>query len=577
MIFIPGFVRSPIVSSPRFHLAAALLAAAGLKVWLINSGAVPFNSDEAVVALMARHILQGELPVFFYGQAYMGSLDAFLIAAGFALFGEQVWVIRLVQSLLYLVLIACVFALGRAAFGRWQVGAAAAWLMAVPTVNVSLYTTISLGGYGEALLAGSLLLLIAFHIRRQAERRGLGSTFPWWCLWGFLSGLGFWSFGLSLVFTIPTFGYLAWLLSGTGREDRTATLRDQLIKSAKFLAVLIAGFFLGSFPLWFFAIQNGPAVLLFELRGGAIAGIEEAAGILVIGQHIMNLLLLGSTVILGMRPPWDAYWLALPMIPFVLVFWMTVAIHAFKNRPKNPYRVEKVTLGLVVLVLFFCFVFSPFGADPSGRYFLPLAVPFALFAADMILASKERLKGWVYGLLVFLLVFHAAGTWQSVAKNPPGLTSQFYAPTRLDHGYDEALIQFLRDQGETRGYTTYWVSYPLAFLSQEELIFVPALPYHLDFRYTARDNRYASYQKAVEQASSAAYITANHPALDAHLRQRFDSLGVSWEEKALGDYRVYFALSRVVLPEEVRPPVASDLSMPAGRNSQAAGAQGQSD
>jgi hypothetical protein len=37
---------------------------------------LPFNSDEAIVGLMARHMLQGERPLFFYGQAYLGSLDA---------------------------------------------------------------------------------------------------------------------------------------------------------------------------------------------------------------------------------------------------------------------------------------------------------------------------------------------------------------------------------------------------------------------------------------------------------------------------------------------------------------------
>ncbi len=68
------------------------------------------------MALMARHILQGEHPIFFYGQAYMGSLDAYLVAAGFALLGQQVWVIRLVQVLLYLGTLFTTFLLGRVAF-----------------------------------------------------------------------------------------------------------------------------------------------------------------------------------------------------------------------------------------------------------------------------------------------------------------------------------------------------------------------------------------------------------------------------------------------------------------------------
>ena len=42
------------------------------------------------------------------------------------------------------------------------------------------------------------------------------------------------------------------------------------------------------------------------------------------------------------------------------------------------------------------------------------------------------------------------------------------------------LMDFLRAQGETCGYTNYWVEYPLAFASQDELIFTARLPYHAD-------------------------------------------------------------------------------------------------
>jgi len=84
----------------------------GWKSWLVFSDHVPFNADEAVVGLMARHILQGERPVFFYGQNYMGSLDAALVSLGFTLLGEQIWVIRAVQSLLYLGLLLTTYHLG---------------------------------------------------------------------------------------------------------------------------------------------------------------------------------------------------------------------------------------------------------------------------------------------------------------------------------------------------------------------------------------------------------------------------------------------------------------------------------
>ncbi|MBP7356321.1 MAG: glycosyltransferase family 39 protein, partial [Longilinea sp.] len=137
-----------------FWLGLILLVAAGLKLWLLLAERVPFNADEAVVALMARHILQGERPIFFYGQAYMGSLDAWLVAGGFAIFGQQVWVIRLLQTLLYLGTIATTYLIGKTILGSSRTGLIAAALLAVPTVNVTLYTTASLGGYGEAILIG---------------------------------------------------------------------------------------------------------------------------------------------------------------------------------------------------------------------------------------------------------------------------------------------------------------------------------------------------------------------------------------------------------------------------------------
>ena len=175
----------------RWLLGGVVLLAMGWKAFWLARQAFPFNADEAVVGLMARHILQGERPTFFYGQAYMGSLDAFFVAAGFAWFGAQVWVIRLVQVLLYAGTVALTAALAWRLFGRWESALAAGLLMALPTVNMTLYTTVSLGGYGEALLLGTALLWLALG---EGVERPAGAA-----LWGVLAGLGLWAFGLTLV------------------------------------------------------------------------------------------------------------------------------------------------------------------------------------------------------------------------------------------------------------------------------------------------------------------------------------------------------------------------------------------
>jgi hypothetical protein len=112
------------------------------------------------------------------------------------------------------------------------------------------------------------------------------------------------------------------------------------------------------------------------------------------------------------------------------------------------------------------------------------------------------------------------------------------------------LMAFLREKGETRGYTNYWVAYPLAFQSAEELIFIPRLPYHPDLRYTARDDRYQPYAGLVAQSDRAAYITTVHtPLLDERLRVGFQKLGITYSEATIGDYRVFYALSSPVRPE----------------------------
>ncbi len=75
-------VRPAVSGSVLAGLASAVGVAIILKIVLLSAGVIPFNADEAVVALMARHITMGARPLFFYGQAYMGSLDAFLRRAG---------------------------------------------------------------------------------------------------------------------------------------------------------------------------------------------------------------------------------------------------------------------------------------------------------------------------------------------------------------------------------------------------------------------------------------------------------------------------------------------------------------
>ncbi len=134
---------------------------------------------------------------------------------------------------------------------------------------------------------------------------------------------------------------------------------------------------------------------------------------------------------------------------------------------------------------------------------------------------------------------------------PPGLTTQFDPITQINHDVDEELIEFLHSEGEEFGYTNYWVAYPLAFKSKEKLIYIPLLPYHPDFRFTERDHRYDEYETLVNRSGKVAYITTNHPKLDQYLRDHFTVFGIQWKEKTIGDYHIFYALSKPIRPDQI--------------------------
>ncbi len=527
-----------------WHVWLPVFIAAGLKFLLILNGRIPFNADEAIVALMAKHINQGELPIFFYGQTYMGSFDAILVALGFKIFGEEVLVIRIIQSFLYLGTVLTTALLGHRLFHSRKVALVAGLLTAVPPVNITLYSTVSLGGYGEMLWIGNLLLLGGLLIVQKVQEKGFEADrlfFVGLLTWGVGAGFGFWVLGLSLVYSIPVILVLFWVAC--------KSVNLKLIWQAGIL--ILAGAVLGSMPWWTFAIGEGSSALVSELTGGAIAGINGGPGLLLLMERFRNLILFGGTAIMGLRPPWEVRWLMMPLLPFVLIFWLSVLFFSIKKVIKNNNQLGLWTIGLIGAVLFTGFAFTPFGSDPSGRYFTPLIVPMALFGADLIVNQLSGKTFLQLGLLFMVLFYNLGGTVQSALDFPPGLTTQFDKVTQIDQGKMDELIDFLKEEKIFRGYSNYWVSYPLAFLSEEEIIFVPRLPYHEDFRYTARDDRYSPYGDMVSSAGEVSYITTNHPQLDNYLRWHFGARDLTWKEKRIGDYLVYYDLSSLICPQDV--------------------------
>jgi 4-amino-4-deoxy-L-arabinose transferase-like glycosyltransferase len=550
-------VNVPVINKSSLWLGLALVLLVALvgRALLLASGSVSFHSDEAVVALMARHILQGERPVFFYGQAYMGSLDAWLVAVGFRLFGESVLSIRLVQAVLYLGIVATGYGLAWRISGRQKVAVVTGLLLAIPPVLVALYTTATLGGYNETLLLGNVVLWMAYDVTHEYRR-------SWWrwALLGVCAGLGWWANGLIVAFAMP-----AALLIGidvvrglsphskslsqansvrTERDFEEASSapshssagRDGL--GARLIGIFVgaAAFFVGSAPWWVFNLENNFAGLGFLIggSGGQFAGTDVFS--LPIGQRLIGLFLLGLPTLFGLRFPWQPTFFA-PLVGVIVLGLAVAAVYRLLRRDTLKPDGRTLVLGMIGLfcVLYFA---SRFSFDPTGRYFLPLAVPVAILLATLVDAIRVQLAQ--IAIVVLLLGYYAAGQMSAATTNPPGLTTQFNLDTHIPNDDDQALITFLTERELYHGYTNYWISFRMAFLSGERLQYSASLPYKPDLSYTPLDERYPPYRTASDEAERIAYVTANIDEVRVRLEAIFEAAGVRYQRAQVGVYWVYY-------------------------------------
>lgn len=511
-------------------LAGILGLAVSLKLVLLLTDVVVFDSDEAIVGLMARHILQGERPLFFYGQAYMGSLDAWWVAGLFALFGPSVWAIRAVQSTLFLLHVTLTYFLARRWSGDEWVALLSALLMALPPLVLTLYTTVSLGGYGETLVLGDLLLLLGWKL--AAERK---ASLWLWAVWGMLAGLGFWTLGLIAVYLLPMGVLLLW--------------RHRWRGGSGYLVAALA-FMVGSAPWWVFNVQHGwqAALALYNPSEAA----DPLAPVLPVQTRVLGLFLIGLPGLIGMRPPASVEWVSVWAVLPAAMTYGAVALHAVRQAWRNAWEGAYRLLWGMILAFVALFVSSRFGSDPTGRYFLPLYTPLSVFTACALAEWGKKVRWGAIALTVLVVAFNLWGTWRGVASDEK-ITAQYNPQLQYGNRYDQELISFLEANGGTRGYTHYWIAFKTAFLSGERVILAAHLPHKASGAVIKGDNRYRPYVDLVDRAEQVVYVTGNQPELDRTLRQGFAELEIAYQEREIGPYRVFYDLSSPIRPSDLDP------------------------
>ncbi|MEA2625089.1 MAG: hypothetical protein QOD06_1134 [Candidatus Binatota bacterium] len=188
----------------RLALLAIFTAAIAVRLFVLFRGGGPIlDADEAVVGLMARHIAGGRaFPLYYYGQNYLGALEAWCAAAVFAVVGPSATALRAVPFAFSLVALFLVYRLGERCYGV-RAGLLAALLFAVPPSGLAIWSLKARGGFIELVAIGTGVLVAAESLFfRGGDRRTAFAL-------GALLGLGWWVNQQILYYALPVAAWAA--------------------------------------------------------------------------------------------------------------------------------------------------------------------------------------------------------------------------------------------------------------------------------------------------------------------------------------------------------------------------------
>ena len=336
------------------------------------------NPDYAVVVEMVRHMAAGiDWPVFFYGQAYMGSLEPtasvlfawagiptpFAVCLGTAFFGVLLLV----------------------AIRRWAADAAGPWAgalaMAAAVVGPPAYFQYMAsprGGYALGLLL--IVVILREGCRIAAAESGAGPDngirMPAWryARLGLLGGLAFWNFWLVL----PALATAGLLL--------VASLRLRLFRR-RVIWPGLGGFALGSLPFWVYNAMHHWAS--FAPTNSGSPGLRQVPAIakLLLTTRLPALLDTGRGLL----------WNRLFVLGLVVLAATGIALLAAarKGRRDRPADWMLPAMGIFSCLFLFAYLFSSFGMMNTPRYLLVFIPPLAVLggiAPAKLFASARRLR-----------------------------------------------------------------------------------------------------------------------------------------------------------------------------------------
>ena len=482
-------------------IAGIITLGLAVRFVLISLGWPHTNIDEGTLGEMAMNIaFHGDHPLYYYGQNYMGSLQAYIAAGLFHLLGVSFFSLRLGLIFLFALFLMSMYLLTCLLYTKKL----ALFTLLVLCLGSSylIYREVqAVGGWVETLFFGSFLFFLACWLALTSGQEG-SSPLPLlhrlrmvaFFAWGVLVGLCMWSTVVVAPY-ILTSGLL--LLIFCWHEIRSLAP-----------LCLVLGLLLGGLPLIYYNLHaahdhDSLSTLIILFHGGAAHGsirkllVSGITNTLLISLPVMTgdtfVCDTSSTLFVGGKGPgafqcvaaqaaWSLVWLALwasAMYLSLRTIWQvssrsSAIPHTFEQRQTIIRSIARMALLVAAGVSLLLFAMSPtstYSPYLSSRY-----IYFVLFATPALLyplwqgASGARAStgkftrifrlGFKRLALVGIVLLFLIGTIRTFGEIPA---------TRAENMRQEDLVQQLLHIGAKHIYSDFWSCDRIVFQSLQQI------------------------------------------------------------------------------------------------------------
>jgi hypothetical protein len=554
------------IGSYELCMFSLVIAASLLRFLLIRFNWPWANSDEATMDLMALHIAyRGEHPIFGYGQAYMGPLEAYIGAVFFRLFGPSIFTLRLGLIPLFALFLICMYFLTSLLYTK-KLALAIVGLLSLGSSNVITRQLKAIGGYPEIVLFAALIFLIATQLALSShmfsqetmvyERRKRLVSYGFL---GVIAGLALWIDQLILPWLVAA-GLLLFFFCRQELRTRAGVC-------------LLLGGMIGLLPLIIYNVtaplgENSLNVLYSLHRSGAD---EMAAKHIPFVRQFIGSFLVSLPAATGANPLCSQENFPLFGPTTAQTFTCTVWQGGWSLGFLALWTIATTPVASAVWKLWHQSSAQAWSFEERRTIIRAFARLMLLAGAAMTLAlytlspSAALLPGLASRYLVCLLIATPAILWPlwhgiSTLKTPPvkratgmlifrggallfiastfllGMTGTFADVPNAQAAYkgQDALIQDLLGIGATRIYSEYWTCNRLIFQSRERII-CSVLDEHLE----PGMDRYMPYRAIVTTAAHPTYVFPLYSKQAATIAGELPSAHIPYRRYFFESYVVY--------------------------------------